>query len=264
MVELMKKYLHHKKEITVSVSALDFKARLKPGAALEYFQDIATEHADILGIGFDHMTQSGLGWVMLRMSAEFPKISVNPKVGDVLFIETFPQKPNAADVNRVYTIANTVGEIIARASTKWCVVDINTHRIRRCKPVFEQFAELDFLPDFDLINANPKLEKAAEFAQIPENDSIVQTVRVTDLDYNRHMNNARYCDAIVNVCGMEMSEKSRIKRIDINFISQLFAGDSFEVRKLHLHKDGAVLIESVKSNTDETVFRARAEWENMA
>ena len=245
------KYLQHKREITVAVNDTDFNRMLKPSAVMGYFQDIASEHADMLGIGYDDLLSQGLSWVMIRMSFEIFK---NPRIGDILTISTFPEKPKSSDVNRGYYISGGDGDIIAAGSSKWCVIDMNTYKIQRCTPLFEKFGEDVYMPSQPLENANCKVEK---LSGAKDAKPLTFTVQVTDLDQNRHMNNARYGDAILNACGMETLKSNHISRVDINFMSQLFIGDEYEVFKEI--KDGYILFEAKKSGSDTVIFRAKAQ-----
>ncbi len=47
--------LQHNQQITVRVNDVDFNERIKPGAVMSFFQDIAVEHAEKLGLGFKDM-----------------------------------------------------------------------------------------------------------------------------------------------------------------------------------------------------------------
>jgi acyl-ACP thioesterase len=248
------KYLQHDRDVIVAVSDTDFNARIKPSAIMGYFQDIATEHADMLGIGYSDLRSQDLGWVMIRMSF---KIMQSPKVGETITIKTFPEKPKAADVNRGYCIENKAGETIVTASSKWCVVDVNTHKIRRCAPLFTEFNDSDYIPTSPLDDANPKIEKLSDYGEVI-GEPLKYTVQVTDLDYNVHMNNARYGDVILNICTVNMLRENTISRVDINFMSQLFIGDCFDVYKVQ--KDNITFIEAKKCDSEAVVFRGRIEW----
>ena len=72
MIEFAKKYLSHSSEITVALDELDFLERLKPAAALQYFQDLATVHADEIGIGFEEMSARNMLWVLSKILS-FPQ-----------------------------------------------------------------------------------------------------------------------------------------------------------------------------------------------
>jgi len=246
-----KKILQYSREITVAVSHLDFCRCLKPSAVMGYFQDVATEHADILGIGYDDLLKKGLAWVMIRMSFVIRK---SPKIGEILTISTFPEKPKNSDVNRGYYVRDKSGKIIISASSKWCVLDVSTQKVQRLAPIFEKFGDDEYTLLEPLENANPKIEKLSENAIV---EPFLFTVQVTDLDHNGHMNNTRYGDVILNALGVETLRKHAILRIDINFMAQLFIGDKYEVFKERTND--IVLIEARKSESGAIIFKARVE-----
>ncbi|MCL1904102.1 MAG: thioesterase [Oscillospiraceae bacterium] len=253
----MKKYLQYEREVTVAVSDTDFTGRIKPSAIMGYCQDVATEHADILKIGYDDMRARGLGWVMIRMSF---KVYQSPKVCDVLTVRTFPEKPKSADVNRGYYILNKNGDIIIAASSKWCVLNLERQRIQRCTPIFEQFSDNEFIPKAPFEDANYKIDDIIKYGT-PSCETLVQAVQITDLDYNGHMNNARYGDAILNICDPDFLREYIPSRIDINFMSQLFLKDSLEVYSTTPRQNADITyVEAKKVNCDEVVFRGRVEW----
>jgi len=247
------KYLQHKQEIVVAVGDTDFNGNVKPSAIMGYCQDIANEHAGMLGFGYTDLLAKNLSWAMIRMSF---KILKSPKIGEALIIKTFPEKSNTLDVNRGYYIYNTDGETVISASSKWCVLDVNTHKVNRLAPVLQKYDESNFIPHQPFDDANPKIQALSD-----SDLEIVNTftVQVTDLDQNFHMNNARYGDIILNACGVEALKENSISRIDLNFISQLFIGDRYEVYKAQ--KDNITFIEARKVSSDTAVFRACVEWQ---
>ena len=249
-----KQYLQHEHNITVAVNDADFHREIKPGAIMGFFQDIAVDHAEMLGFGSAEMRARNLVWIMARMSFLVSRL---PKIGDKLTVRTFPEKPGAFDVNRGYYIFDKTGSEVISGSSKWCVLDINTNKLQRCAPVFEKFDDSEFIPYPPFEDANPKIKAAQNTGQTGETPLIFQ-VQVTDLDQNFHMNNARYGDVILNACGVEMLQNNRLARLDVNFISQLFVGDKYEVYKVQ--KGDTIFIEAKKPGSDTAVFRANAEW----
>ncbi len=250
-------YLHLSGKVTVAVSDADFTGRIKPSAVMEYFQDIATEHADMIGVGYAAMMAKNLVWVMTRMSFEVLK---SPKIGEELTIKTFPEKPNNADVNRGYYAYNADGELIMSGTSRWCALSADTHAVRRCMPLFS-FEDSAYIPGHPLQDANPKIASAFELSETLPEKTFSYTVAVTDLDRNVHMNNARYGDIILNACGAETVKTHRAARVDINFMSELLAGERCAVFKAQ--KDGETYLEAKKDGTDAVVFRARVVWERV-
>ena len=251
-----KKYLVHEQDIIVAVGDTDFNGNLKPSAIMGYCQDIATVHAHMLGFGQYDLLARNLVWVMIRMSFKVHKL---PKMGDHLTIKTFPEKPKTLDVNRGYYIYNADGETIISASSKWCVLDMDTHKISRLAPLFEKYTEPDYIPHEPFADANCKLHALTGLDTAVKSQPF--TVQVTDLDQNHHMNNARYGDIILNACGVDMVKEHTISRIDLNFISELFIGDTYEVYKIQ--NDNVTFIEAHKTGADSIVFRATVEWQKI-
>ena len=251
-----KKYeriLNHKQEIVVAVGDTDFNGQVKPSAVMGYCQDIAAEHATMLGLGYKDLIAEGLAWVMIRMSL---KIFKSPKIGESLVIKTFPEKPKKLDVNRGYYIYNTAGELVISASSKWCVIDTRTHKIGRLDQLFAKYTDSDYIPNEPFDDANRKI------GALPDSGAVIPApfiVQVTDLDQNFHMNNARYGDMVLNACGVQTLKENRIARVDLNFMSQLFIGDKYEIYKART--GNITFIEARKSGANDVIFRARAEWQ---
>jgi len=256
MINAGNKYLVHEQNIVVAVGDTDFNGNLKPSAIMGYCQDIATVHAHMLGFGQYDLLAHNLVWVLIRMSF---KIHKTPCMGESLTIKTFPEQPSRLDVNRGYYIYNADGEVVISASSKWCVIDINTHKIGRLAPLFEKYTASDFIPNEPFEDANCKLSALPNLKDAKK--SSMFTVQVTDLDQNHHMNNARYGDIILNACGVDILKENNISRLDINFMAELFINDKYEVYKTQ--EDNITLVEAHKAETDTVVFRAKVEWSTL-
>jgi len=255
MKNIEEKYLQHEEKIVVAVGDTDFNEHIKPSAIMGYCQDIATKHADSLGFGYADLFKLNLAWIMIRMSF---KVFKNPKINETLLIKTFCEKPKTLDVNRSYYIYNADGEIVVSASSKWCVIDIDTQKVSRLATLFEKYNDSLYIPTEPFDDANPKIQAAPDITHAAELPAFM--VQVTDLDRNFHMNNARYGDIILNACGVETLKENILTRVDLNFISQLFVGDKYEVYKSK--KDNFIFVEAKKSGSDTVIFRARTEWQS--
>ena len=260
--EAQKKYLNHGKEITVALGDTAFNGVLKPSAVMDYCQDVAAEHAAGLGFGYGDLIEKNLAWVLVRMSLIIDK---SPKTGETLMIRTFPETPKVMDVNRRYYITDKTGETVVFASSKWCVMDITSQKIKRLASVFEKFPDSDFLPGDPCDDTNPKIQTQADSgfesgrnAGLSAGSVSAFTVQTTDLDRNLHMNNARYGDIILNACDIDMFKENSISRIDLNFVSQLFLGEKYEVYKSH--KGNVTFIEAGKQDSS-IIFRSMVTWQ---
>ncbi|MCL2848271.1 MAG: thioesterase [Firmicutes bacterium] len=249
-------YLNYTQPIRITVNDCDFTQTIKPSAVMAYFQDIATEHATKIGIGYNDMKNKNLAWIMTSMCF---KVFRNPTIGEELTIKTYPLAPKTAEAIRTYYICDKNDNIIISGSSRWCVIDINKRSITRCAPVFDTplFNSATYFPTQPFDDANLRVSSIANEELKPIN---TYTVLPTDLDRNRHMNNTRYGDIFLNACGFDFINSHTINRFDINFVSELFTNDTVEVFKQEnkLENDTKeIIVQAIKQNTNTTVFRAR-------
>lgn len=250
---MMENYLAHSRKIITAVDEFDFMERIKPSAIMEYFQDLATVHAAEIGISCETMKERNLCWVLNRLSAVIER---SPMLGEEITVTTFPHKPGIADALRDYYIFDGKGELLIRGTSRWCVLDIESKRVRRCAPLFD-FDDSAYNPEFAVPDGNPQL---ADIDSLPDCSKSVSSgiVNITDLDRNGHMNNARYADIVVNSCGFDFYAAHTIKAFDFNFLSEMKAGNEYEVVVKNF--DDTSYFEARGGNERKTVFRAAIDW----
>ncbi len=248
----MGEYLHHVQKVITSVDEFDFMERLKPSAIMEYFQDLATVHATEIGIGYEEMKEKNLCWVLNRLTAVVDR---SPRLGEEICIETFPHRPNLVDAIRDYYVTDTDGKVLIRGTSRWCVLDMQSKAIRRCAPLFS-YDDSVYRPDSAVENGNPQLP---ELETVPgDSTSYNDSVKITDLDRNGHVNNARYADIVVNSCDYSFYSSHQIHAFDFNFLSEMKMGNTYCVRA---KTDRNVSYFEATGNTRvNPVFRARIMW----
>ena len=57
----------YENEYILRMSDFDKYNRIKPSAVLELFQDVAGQHANEIGVGYDEMMQRSYFWVIVRI-----------------------------------------------------------------------------------------------------------------------------------------------------------------------------------------------------
>lgn len=236
--------LHYTKQTTGGVDDTDFAGHLKISAILRYFQDLATAHAEQLGIGFAAMQGRKQAWVLNRVCAE---IAEHPHAEERLTTETYPHKPNAVDAVRDYYLYGEDGRLLVKGTSKWCVLDVETRAIRRVAPLFkfppEAYTQRQAIADgcmpIEKANTQPVYEAV---------------VRITDLDRNGHVNNARYGDMILNACSKEWLQENTVAGFSLHYMSELRYGNTYTVYGTP-NQDG---FEGRCGDTE--IFRARVSW----
>lgn len=209
----------YKEQYRLVTGNFDSYDRIRPDSIFDYFQVGAGAHAVNLQLGYDDLLQQNKIWVLLRSKFIIIKY---PKVNDLIKVITWPLPKQRIEYERQYQIVDENDEILIKGTSIWCLVDTNTRMISRFPLLYpgdfyneDNFSEpYDKLPTFDL----------SEFVF-----SYQHQVRFSDLDHNRHMNNARYSELIIN--SLDLSDEKVISEVDINFINETKQGDMIRVYK---------------------------------
>lgn len=176
---------------------------------LDLFQDVAGNHADLIGVGFDEMIKQNLIWVLLRTKIVVVK---NPKLYDEVIVTTWPKQKGKLDFDREYVITDTDGNILIKGISKWVVVNYQTRRISLARNINytcdiideENFSgPFEKLPDFDIADCSMYEEKTT----------------FSDLDHNGHVNNANYARFIANA--INLKNEDEVQFFEINHIKEL-------------------------------------------
>ena len=86
---------------------------------LEWFIDVAIEHADLLGCGMSVCKDINLAWVAKSHAIEY----ISPAYqGDRLLIQTWIEKVTPTRITRRYECKRNE-QLIAKATTVWVLVD---------------------------------------------------------------------------------------------------------------------------------------------
>lgn len=164
----------------------DTHNRMKLSYILRHMQEISSEHLEALGLPY--LKLYGLGQVFLLSKIQLTVLR-RPEAYETLRWVTTPKMPSGAQFLRCNDVYDARQSLVLRADTLWMLVDPHTRRILR------PAAFLDLLPDgMSFYPADKvKLPLAA-----PEGVDPVGTraVYYSDLDVNRHMNNADYADIV--------------------------------------------------------------------
>jgi acyl-ACP thioesterase len=207
------------KKYIVAVGDAGVDRNIKPAVLFDFFQSLTTEHGEDLGLGLDAMLKNGQGWVLSRFSL---LIERRPRVVETLTIRTWPQGFDSLSYMRNYDVLDEHGEILARASSAWIILDIEQRRPLRPSALT--------IP----IPANEGrvfLEGGAR--SLEKRDGFVKTMEraayYSDIDFNGHVNNVRYIQWVQDALPKDFLKDTAKFRIDINYTGEVLLGDTVEI-----------------------------------
>ena len=177
--------------------------------------DLATDHANKLGIGFLKLEPQGFGWVLSRLSVEMKRW---PSTGETYTLSTWVETYNSHFSERCFSLASPSGEILGYGRTIWMIIDLKTH-----KSVGTGGTHLDE----DVINPVecPMARIGRHRPFIPEK-SVEYTFKYTDLDFYRHVNTVRYINLLLNQFTLEEFDTHHLSRFDIAFAHEAKYGET--------------------------------------
>jgi acyl-ACP thioesterase len=203
------------KKYSVSVGDVDAGRNIKPSVLFDFFQSATMEHGDDLGVGLGAMLKAGQGWILCRFSV---LIERRPEFGETLTVRTWPQGCQRLFWNRHYEAEDARGNIAVRASSCWLIMDI-----ARRRPIRPESLITPMPPNEGRVfleGGAASLEKRDGLVKISE-----RTALYSDIDFNGHMNNARYIQWIQDALPAPFDAGGTM-RIDINYVSQILRGES--------------------------------------
>ena len=242
------------KEFRIRSYEVDFRGKVSPVAILNYLQDAAAEHAYRLGVAVTVLQPHGLTWVLSRSHL---KLFHTPGVGEVLRVRTWPSRRDHRFTCREFDLHDRKGNLVALATSSWAVLDLVTRRPVRLD---------DSLPPYPL---DPRRAIEDDFASLPRLEGadreLAFRIRRTDLDLNRHVNNAIYAAWALEVVPQEVMEECRLEELEIAFRAEARYGDSIMSRIAELPDAGehSFLHQITEKSEGKELTRLRTAWKHL-
>ena len=199
--------------------------KMKLRHLFDCFQELASDHADRLGVGYEECLKKNCAWVCAKYHVIIKKL---PKFKDLITIETYPSKFVGPTGLREFKVMDESGNILITGVSQWVLIGLE-----RLRPLIVQNI-------FDC--SKIELEKSMEIAldKIPATEEFnfeeLKDLRYDDVDVNHHINNAVY---------VSLAEDALFKKIGKEFdVAEI----SVDFKKSALLSDKKVLIKSFIDN----------------
>jgi acyl-ACP thioesterase len=241
----------HKQNLSAKSYYINCFGKLSTSFLFWQIQEIAWEHAEKLGFGFDKLQQQNRFWVLSRLLV---KINRRPIWGEKFTVETWPVGIDGLLALRDILFSDTNGEPLIEATTSWLILDADTKRIVR--PESLEFDAINY-PNkrvFDRFAAKVKPVKAQ---QNPD----FSPVLFNEIDVNQHFNSGRYLERIIDSYDFDFHRKNELIEFEINFAKEGIETDNLAVRKQIIDNENHLCSVVRKSDLSELI-RARLVWKS--
>ena len=186
--------------------------------------DIATAHANSLGIGNPSMKEMKAGWVLSRLTIE---METYPKVNETYVLSTWIESFNRHFSERAFKISSPSGKVYGYARSVWMIIHTEDHTSVGLSHIS--------LPEGMVSGDRPPIPTQAKHRTIVEPDftgelprgSIKSTspmfdyrFKYCDLDSYRHVNTVRYVTLLLNRFTLEEHDTTYIRRLELSFMHE--------------------------------------------
>ncbi len=212
--------------------------------------EVATEHANALGIGYSTLIAHNLAWVLSRVSIEIKSL---PGINEEYIVGTWIESTNRLFSERCFRLTSPDGRIFADARTTWAAIDISTRRA----------ANPGMLGNV-MFPADPPhcpVEPAKRMPALPDDTETTEyTFGYTDLDFNRHVNTVRYIDVILGHWPLEWHDNHSIGRFDIAFHRECHYGERVSLK---VHTDDSMVSLCELTDGSSRAVSATIAWKTI-
>ncbi len=211
-------------------------------------QDIAWQHATILGFGYDNLKEDEQFWVLSKLLV---KIGRRPRWGEDFTLETWSRGTDGFFGYRDFNFVDNEGNNIIQATSSWLVLDTRSKRIVRLNN-FDNFPEYQE----SVFGENPGKVKA------PESDAelLFSPVKFSEIDINQHFTSGRYIERIIDSYDFEFHKNNTLIEFEVNFLKEGFPEDKLAVKK-QVIDDSTHLCSIVRQSDGANMILMRLVWQ---
>lgn len=214
--------------------------------------EVATLHANQIGIGYAFLTLEHQTWVLSRVAVEMKRY---PGVNENYTVVTWISSISRLFSERDFEILAENGEVIGHARTVWAVIDTRSRQvgdISRISWVSELIPGKDSPVDKPS-RLRPVLPPSEQQGQTAGFRQTSYRFQYTDIDFNRHVNSSRYIELLLNQWSMEYHDANRLTRFEIAYIHEAHYD---EEALLRLQDEGEVTRAELTGADGQPIFRS--------
>jgi acyl-ACP thioesterase len=221
---------------------IDIKGNLSVQNICNFLLEGAANHARILDVSVSKLLENDLTWMLSRFHF---RIERYPEPDEILHLSTWPSGVKKLFSCRDFIIYDDEKIPIINATSGWLVVDINRRRPTRLPQfildVQQKDAERAMDEDFGKLEGREEYEREKEF-----------DIRISDIDFNRHVTSTSYIDWILETVDMEFQESHDLREMAIEYRAEAFYGESIISQTSIFREDELVIGEHKISDQTKT------------
>lgn len=232
----------YKEKYKTNVYDVDTFGRPRLSRLTEHLLTSATEHCELLGWGYDKLTENGAALVIVKAHI---KLLGEYRLNQEIEITTWPSARIYPISTRYYVAVDTkTGKTAYEGAVEVVLIDaetrsiVNSEKYRLSTLTEEELKDDTGLPEITSGCARfNRRERTERLGQKPLTECEI-IAKYSDLDYNGHVNSARYVTFIEDALGKEFFEKNSVTEMDVQYNEEVLPGSAVCVR---VYRDGDII-----------------------
>ncbi len=221
-------------KFTIGLRDVGFSNKLTNKAMLGFFEDIGGLHSDMVGYGLANIENTNLSWVLLNWKL---KVIKRPKYAENVTVKTWSRNPQKFYSYRDFEMYDNDGNILAIASSKWSLIDLNKGLIKLTDEIIAKY-ESENLSVFDELDL-PKMTPPVIFS-----NTYLYTVPRCVIDINEHMHNLCYLDVAYETLPYDIYKNTHFNNVEIMYKRSARLGDTLKCFYSNIGNEYFVTIKS--------------------
>lgn len=222
-------------KITVLEYECDVTQRISLSNIMRHSQQMGSYHLAERGLDYNQLYKAGMVFLVAKMRID---ITRRPRFGERLTLTTLPRVPKGVQFIRDTIFETEAGEHLLTVSIAWALINPETRKILR-PSVFMEYG----------FPMNPNDGETITGYRLKDPGSAhtmhLRQVKYSDLDYNRHVNNALYADMVCDSVPVDLLVEREIKRFGILYHHEATAGQVIDIATAP-QQDGYYLLGNVE------------------
>lgn len=232
-------------------SDVDFQNHLRLNALFQYMSDAALHHAEQLHLGLFDLQKAGYFWVLAWARVEMERY---PAFNDNVLIQTWPLRIYKRFILREFRFNDaSSGAVLGRGRTAWLIVSAESGHSVQPEASGLAFRFGDYEP---IMSALP--------ARIPIQENVVpvysRQIRMHDIDVNRHVNNARYVEFLLDAYTPADFEGGEINTFTISFLAETRFGTKLDIKSTRTSAPGTDYLVAAHDETGKLAVQGLVTW----
>ncbi|MBR1544722.1 MAG: hypothetical protein IJ638_02140 [Alphaproteobacteria bacterium] len=170
------------------------------------FQELAGDHADKIGVGYEECLKKNCAWVCAKYHVLIDKL---PKFKDKIIIETYPSKFIGPTGIREFKVTDENGNILVKGVSQWVLIDLVRLRPLIVQNIFD-CSKIELEEGMEIPLDKIGAVETYDF-------ELLKDLRYDDVDVNHHINNAVYISLAEDALFERLGKEFDVSEISVDF-----------------------------------------------